>query len=193
MPSRPIHSPQLRPAPHPLAFKSPVAPANRTPLIELPSAPVVEPSRVVQPAPELPQIHTRFAPPIKTGDFASAAPANPTRTLQPPVQTSVFNAQENAQATTRRSPLSASGFDSAGVAEGHRTTAAVSQSGFSTAAPAGSAQAAPSAITKSGFGDASSQTPVQSSLPQARAAPSTTPAEILSKPRPAYTGEARTL
>ncbi len=193
MPPRPIHSLQPTPPPHPVAFKSPVAPATRTSAIELPAAPVVEPTRVVEPAPELPRIRTQFAPPVKTGDFASVAPANPTRTLQPPVQTSVFDAQENAQAITRPSPLSASGFDSAGAAEEHRRPAAVSQSGFSTAAPATSTQSAPRIMTNSGFGDASNQTPVQSSLPQARAAPSTTPAEILSKPRPAYTEEARSL
>jgi TonB family protein len=190
---RPIHTPQRLTPPHPAAFKSPVAPAIRAPVIELSAAPMVEQTRVVEPAPELPQIRTRFSPPVKTGDFASVAPANPARTLQPPVQTSVFNTQENAQAATRRSPLSASGFDSAGVAEAHRTPAAVSQSGFSAPTPATSAQSAPHVMTNSGFGDAASQTPVHSSLPQPRSAPSTTPAEILSKPRPAYTEEARTL
>lgn len=193
MSPRPIRSPQLTPVPHPVAFKSPVVPAMRTSTIDLPTAPVVEPPRIVEPASELPQIRTRFTPPVNTGDFASAAAVSPTRTPHAPVQASVFNAQENSQASPRRSALGASGFDSAAEAEEHRRPAAVSPSGFSTAAAATSAQSASRITTNSGFGDASSQAPVHSSLPQARSAPSTTPAEILSKPRPAYTEEARTL
>jgi len=190
----PALPPRLR-VPRPVvAFKNPIAPALRLPMIELPQAPAVEPLHLAEPAPELPQTQSQFTLPVKTGEFAAAAPAIPTRTVQPPLETSGFNTQENSHAAPARTrpALSTSGFDSAGATMEHHMPSSLSQTGFSSTAPFPAAPIPAHAITKSAFGDVVTQAP---NLPSQQPHPSdnTTPAEILSKPRPVYTAEARTL
>jgi TonB family protein len=183
-----------------LALPPPLTPRLTLPVIEIPTAPVVEAVRTVPPAPELPHAvlpPAPLAPPapsVKTGEFVQVTPATAQLAPQLSLHSSGFAAAENPRGTLPRSQLSAAsaGFDSAGVTnEGPRHTG-VSKSGFSDAAP--SAESAPlrHAIAKSAFGDVSKEVPAAPGA-ASPAASLTSPVDILSKPRPAYTSEARAL
>lgn len=198
----PSKAPRALPLPvlptHParLALAPPRAPKLTLPVIEIPSAPVVEPVRAALPAPELPRAIAPPAPPIKTGQFAEALPEVPKPAPQPSVQASGFAATENSHSLLSRGQLKAavSGFDNAGVAsQGGPPRTVVSPGGFSDAAPASAPPPAQRALAKSSFGDAAIEAPAASAARGQASASLTSPVDILSKPRPAYTAEARAL
>ncbi len=180
-----------------LALPPQPAPLVKLPVIEIPMAPVVEPVRAVQPAPELARAivpPTPPVPPIKTGEFTQALSATPKPAPQLSLQAAGFAAAENSRSSLPQAQLkTASGFDSAGVANQGPQHAVVSKSGFSDAAPEAASTPTQHAVVKSAFGDAAREAPTAHVMHEPTAASLTTPVDILSKPRPAYTAEARAL
>jgi TonB family protein len=141
---------------------------------ELPPAPVVETPRPQPAAPELPRIATAPAPPLKTDNLAASQPAVPVPTPQLAVQAGGFSGAEISTSRAARGALSSNpGFGNA-AADSTRRNPAV-------------------AVSKGGFNDASVAAPARSPTLPATASPALTPVEILFKPRPLYTEEARRL
>jgi TonB family protein len=83
-------------------------------------------------------------------------------------------------------------FGDAGIATASTSRRSVSTSGFGDAAVTSSSAAPPGQVRSSGFGDAVSATPTAIAA-RPPSAPPATAAQILAKPRPAYTEEARRL
>jgi TonB family protein len=137
-------------------------------------APAIETPRPVPAAPELMRIPEAPPPPLNTDNLIAALPEVPTPTPKLAVQAAGFSSAEWLAPDLPRGAHSAlGGFGSAAAEEPARPRPA-------------------SAVSKGGFSDAS--VAVASSLPRAVAAPAAvTPVEILFKPRPVYSAEARRL
>ena len=189
-PEPPRREERLAPTPEPVvvADARPLRPEPRTrPPAPEPRAPRPEP------APKKP-VRT-----VKTAGFApSAAPAQalqPTRTASrgafeeaPPTQTAV---------TTRRTTTALGGFgddDEAPRREGTRRRT-VSTDGFGATVADASVGAGPSrSVERGGFGGEGTAPAAGSGRSRAlKVAPIDTPVEIVSKPKPVYTDEARDL
>jgi TonB family protein len=84
------------------------------------------------------------------------------------------------------------GFGDAGIAPAAATRRSVSSSGFGDAAVASTSATSRAQVRSSGFGDAISSAPSPTAA-RPSGPPPTTAAQILAKPRPAYTEEARRL
>jgi TonB family protein len=183
----PIKAPKIHP-PRAREFH-PVAPAHLTlPAMAVIAAPAIEiPKPVV---PEIPHI-TPAVLAIKASGFSEAKPAAPLPPSKPILKNSGFENTEAAAAGPARSvPASVGSFDSAHQAEGAPARLALARpAGFSEASTESSSAARRGAITSAAFGD----TTVDRNAPvkQAVAAARLTPVEILSKPKPVYTPEAR--
>lgn len=167
---RPEH-PRPKPAPHPRASPRPPVPASRAFRPVLPVPPPAAPApRLPEPAP----VSEIVLPPIL---LASPDPLPPNLPPRPPVPVKLGNlaaagAPEPA-AATRAAVAVGGAFGAAGAAEGSRFEPDNIK-----------------AISSGGFGDARVVKPVaaQTAVPSMAAM---TPVEILSKPRPEYTDEAR--
>jgi TonB family protein len=124
--------------------------------------------------PQLPkEVVTPAAPPkVQLGGFSTA--------FTVPIQTA-----PKLQVTTV-------GFGDAGSAPAAATRHSVSSSGFGDAAVASTSAISRAQVHNSGFGDAVSTTP-SAIATRPPGPPPVTPAQILAKPRPAYTEEARRL
>jgi TonB family protein len=197
----------LAPTPLEMAKLEPV----RTVTAPKPKLQEVEPPRVVMhnfPAPELARAPMpKLAPQVQTGTFSEGSSAKPALAKVEPrnVQTGGFGDPNGINGEQERQPKLAAarmgGFDmplgggygnGTGNAKGTRGT--VASAGFGN----GVATQVPNvpsvrAIAQSGFGDArpASEAPrVPKVVP---AAATSTPVEIISKPVPAYTEEARAL
>jgi TonB family protein len=162
----------------PRAFHAPEVASSRPAPRPLISA--LEPLRldVAQLAPELPRSSVTFAPPpLKTNNLAEDRPAVPNPAPRQLVQTAGFSQLEtSAPVLPHRAPSGAGGFDAATPAE-LATPRAVPHASI----PA-----------RGGFGDATAG----AATPQSRATAPVSPlipVEILFKPRPAYTEDARRL
>jgi TonB family protein len=192
-------APKLVKAPAPRLIARPfVARATAQPppqfAVELLSAPRLESPALSAPTPpELP----RVAPPIETGTFSEAlTPLSPPRQLAknaPPAPTG-FATAETSSAKPQRALLTAGqDFDAASAQRpGSHPTAPARTAGFGEASTSAGAVAPTSRISRAAFGDAALATPTPRGQAAAAASP-TTPVEILEKPRPAYTDEARRL
>jgi TonB family protein len=175
---------------HPL----PSAPSR----LELPTpdipAPAIEIPKPV--LPELPRVATPVAasiPVIKPSGFTEPKPASPVPAPKPVIRTSGFESPEAPTAARPgRGALSSVGsFESAHSAEGAPVRSATSRAGgFSDASAAAPAEGRKNTIASAAFGDTTVEK--NSSAPKQTAATERiTPIEILSKPKPAYTAEAR--
>ena len=189
----PVRPPSV--SPHPIAFNRPVVLVLKLPVIALPAAPVVEPSRGMVPPPDMVPAPIPFTPAIKTGEFSQATRASPSRLSQPRVETSVFNAPENPH-PPHTAPRDGRHLRADSIPRPQRRIDG-SRVGFHRVDSRLLHQLPPhppksGAVTRGAFGDAAREVPSAAVLPQ-RPATQTTPAEILSKPRPAYTEEARAL
>lgn len=203
-PARPTPKPPRKLVRPPRRFEaSPPRALDLPPVLERVRVPLPEPT----PAPELPRLAAPPAPPpVRTGivamdRFEKAQPVTPP--LAPPappitVKAAGFAAAENAGADLSPRRLTAmGGFETASGATATRRGGITRASGFAAerAAPVAASPAHPATHGASGFGDASVATPSQVSASSAHGAASSTTvaAEILDKPRPSYTGEARRL
>jgi TonB family protein len=167
----PVDSPPIPRAFHAL----PVLPTPPVPKIaDLPAAPVIETPRLMPAAPEFPRIPTAPAPPLKTDNLAAADPAVPLPAPRLAVQAGGFSAAPISTFRAPRSGLTSSaGFGNAAADSGRRNPAA--------------------AVSKGGFSDVSVAAPARTAALPASASPNLTAVEILFKPRPLYTEEARRL
>ena len=190
-PPPPLAAPPLASAPR--VFARLVAPLPQPKLILDPPPPPLETPRLPTPQPaEQPRV---APPPLKTGTFSEALAPPPAARQQPVTQSAGFASSETSALKPSRSLApSTGGFESASAPQpGARHAVAPVASGFGEASAAAAPSAArPIAASAGSFGDASIAAP--SARPSASAAPSTTtPVEILDKPHPAYTEEARRL
>jgi TonB family protein len=189
---RAIVAPKIRPS-RPREFRPlPPVPVH----VEIPAAPAIAAPAIETPQPVLPEL-PHLAPAVaiaKPSGFSEAKPAAPLPAPKPAVKASGFESAENQATGPARGTLSTVGsFDSAHSAEGapaRNATAIARPGGFSDASASSASGARHSPITSGAFGD----TTVEKGAAQSRqttGSASVTPVEILSKPRPAYTAEAR--
>jgi TonB family protein len=207
---RPVQIPRTK------AFVAPVAPRVSaakpvTPDFPL-EAPVVSVA-ILQPSPNVPNIPRELPPPIRTDNLpqATAAPVPAKRIAVQPsgfsgaesatpnttrgVVTGVgsFNAVSAAQAAPRATAIATGSFGAARTSE-DRTPArgSVAPTSAFTPAPAPEEPVRREAVSKGVFGDTTIAAATRNVA--APAAPvAETPVEIVSKPRPEYTSEARNL
>ncbi len=156
------------------------------------SAPAIEIPKTA--LPEIPHAAPVVAsvPVIKPTGFTETKAAAPVPAPKPVIRTAGFASSDTSATGPARGTVSALGsFDSAHAAEGapvHRASALAG--GFSDASTASAGTAHHSAVTGAAFGDTTVEK--GSSTPRQMAASArVTPVEILSKPKPAYTAEAR--
>jgi TonB family protein len=117
--------------------------------------------------------------------------------LPAPIRTGAFaEVQARAPVVTPQAGVRATGFDTSGAEAAPRRAALVHTSGrvsgFSDPAVAARGAAPPAIAASAGFGEATVAAPAAPTHPVAAPA-RTTPVEILDKPRPDYTEEARRL
>jgi TonB family protein len=219
VPIQPFHAPPVNtktPEPELVAPKleTPIAPEPASAL--KPPAPTPEP-RLSKPAPPEPP---RPAPPAVTvGAFGSPAPAAHTAAPVRPVQQAGFDAPaaQAPEIKTRTATAAVGAFDqavpTARPQPGSDRPSVVADAGFGTMTATASSRPSSRAVADSGFGASSAQAPARTPPAQAvratdfdakpapaPAAPAAkaearveTPLEILSKPTPAYTDEARAM
>ena len=188
MPSMPlpVHVVLKLPAPALPALAPPVVPVP-APVIKAPPA-VAATARKPQPIPARPVV-------IQTDVFATAEPApQPDPKLPAPVHTGGFSTASTVSSESARTvQLVSAGFGDAGVAP---TSGAKRQlaagAGFGDAAVTRAAATSRLGVRSSGFGDAIAAAPSSGGARAEAPAPLTAP-QILEKPRPAYTEEARRL
>jgi TonB family protein len=207
--TRPVH---VRPAPAPV---SPVTP-KPTPvppkvMAVAPPKPVPPKPAVLAAAPEIKNI-PQTAPPV---ELKPELPATP----RPPVQTGVFQqavdvakntpapkltvgefgdpngVAPSANAKPGVTPPKVGAFDApSGSGGGQRETGVVKQGAFGSAGIAdNNSHAGSNTVKASGFGDAAAAQVHNKKNVDPNAAQSFTPVQVLFKPRPAYTAEARNL
>ena len=207
-PTPSIESPSLRtPEPPPKlipALRRFQAPSPRAPELKpklafnLPPTPVLEPVRVAVPAPAPAAELPRLASPVRTGTFD--AQSIPVRPGPPPAVPEVnvkaagfASAEHTAAEASPRRVAATSGFEAAAPEAVTRRAGVARVSGFAAenALPVTNS-VRPVAHNTGAFGDTSVAAP--SAITAHRtAAPATASLEILDKPRPSYTEEARRL
>ena len=185
------HSPKRMPAPRPRPFH-PATPAHleipSTPLI---SAPAYEAPKVV--VPEIPREAPVIAPAIRSSGFAEVVPP-PVPVPQPKlvVKAAGFNAEGTVPGPARRVLSTVGAFDSAnaGGKEVAHASATTHAGGFSDGSASFASEARHGSVRSGAFGD----TTVDRNLAPTRkgsTAAQFTAVEIVSKPKPEYTNEAR--
>jgi TonB family protein len=181
IPIPPVKRPTIR-----LPKRAPPAIAKQ-PLIKL-TAPAPDPPPYMLEAPRpIPAIVAKEVspPPIQKQVFAAVAPP-------PKVQLGGFStASTSFDQSVPKLQVVTVGFGDAGIAQAAASRRSVSTSGFSNAAVA-SASVPHGQVRSSGFGDTVSAAPSTTAARPPGPAP-TISAQILAKPRPAYTEEARRL
>jgi len=212
----PYRLPTPKPEPKPLVAPPPVKPIVVQPpkppeppkLAEV-KPPEVKPAPIVKNTPRIAEAAPTPAAPkleVRTGDFSTASAPKPTTSLPPAkVQTGGFGDPNGIKGEGKQAKVaniaSLGSFDlPAGAGAGNGTGGArgakgtVSSSGFGNATATGNApnNASNRVVQQGGFGDAEA---AKSEGPKKRAdtGPPQTPAEILFKPKPEYTEEARKL
>lgn len=156
-------------------FQAPVALPAPAPLkIAVEPAPAIETPSPLLAVPELTRIPEAPPPPLKTHNLIAALPEVPTPTPKLAVQAAGFSSAESLAPRGNAAGFRNVGsFGNAAAEEPQRLRLA-------------------SAVSKSGFSDASAA--AAAPLPRAVPAPAAvTPVEILFKPRPLYSPEARRL
>lgn len=144
------------------------------------------PTRLEPPRP-IPATVAKDVPQPPIQKEVSAAVATPPR-----VQLGGFStASPGSDQPVAKLQVAAAGFGDAGIATAAAQRRSVSTSGFGDSAVT-SASSAHGQVQSSGFGDAVSTTPSAIAM-RPPSAPPATAAQILAKPRPAYTEEARRL
>jgi TonB family protein len=130
-------------------------------------------------------------PPVLKEVFATAAPA-PKANTPAKVQLGGFSTASTSTDQAIPKLQVAAGFGDAGIATPIAPRRSVSSSGFGDAAVASASANSSAQVRSSGFGDAVSAAPATIAARPPTPPPATS-AQILAKPRPAYTEEARRL
>ncbi len=195
---RPILRAQKIPVPPPRivapAFHAPQTPKLVAPVPDPPPAPPAEanleppalPVHLPEQAPSLPS-----TPPVKLGSFENAklttlAPIPPAR-----LESAGFDAAASVSTTRHAVPSQSAGFDAAAVANSAHRASSTRPSGFGDVKPGASAGPGRPTVLSASFGDTAVTAPERHA--SNIAASTTIPVEILDKPKPAYTDEARRL
>lgn len=173
-------------------FMIPPAPAHP----DLPLPMIVAAPAIGIPKPSIPEIPQSPATRAltKASGFSEIKPAEPVTTPKPLVQASGFQSAETSTKGPARGAISPLGsFDSAPVSPpALKEIAKSGASGFPDGSASASISPSRRSITGGSFGDTTVEKSSRQTAPVGTAAASTTPVEILSKPKPAYTDEART-
>ncbi|MGH9529285.1 MAG: energy transducer TonB [Terriglobales bacterium] len=222
-PPRDYHFIRLVSTPHPVNHDpAPVMAMKAPPILEVKTAdalrlppapvrvehhdpPVVPKIEISSKLPQQPAVTVIPKQMVKTNVFTTGSSQAPTIEKPPQqVQTGGFGdprgvatpENKNRPVTIARQgsfDLPTGGGYGNGSAGQHGARGVVASSGFGDGAAKGDAGPAKGAISEGGFGDAQSVDPKQNISKLAQAPPHVKPAEILSKPVPAYTEEARKL
>jgi TonB family protein len=191
----PIAPPPKARAPRPREFRPqpathaqleiPVAQMIPAPAIEIPHAALPEIPRPATPA-------AASVPAIKPSGFTEAKPLAPAPAPKQVVKAAGFESSETSQTGAVRRTLTALGsFESAHSAEGTPVRNVISHpGGFSDASAEGTVAARRRVGGSAAFGDAVLEKTAAPLRPAMVSAP-LTPIEIISKPKPAYTPQAR--
>ena len=199
-PERLAEVPKIEESPAPVFIRA-MAPKPVEAPVKPPEVKLAENSfPAIKAQPQMPKL----APQVKTGDFSTGSSATPTSALAPSnVQTGGFGDPKGVPANTaQHGPVTiaqAGSFDlpagpgygnGTGGSQGARAVVVSTGFGNGTATRAVAQQTA--AVRASAFGDVQ---PVAQSAPRPKSesVPNTLPVEVLSKPTPAYTAEARAL
>ena len=147
------------------------------------------------PKPEAPK--AAVVRPLVVGAFEQTATATTVRNIEPPreVQTTGFDADKARVPETKLAAATVGAFDTAGSGNpqpgNQRAARVVASTGFnSDASPAQTQRTAPNAVRDAGF-DAAAPAPKQAAA--RRQDPIDVPVEVLFKPTPSYSTEARVL
>jgi TonB family protein len=164
--------------------------------LEIPSTPVIsapafEAPKVV--VPEIPRVAPVIAPTIRASGFTEVLPP-PVPVSQPKlvVKTAGFNGQSATPGPERRIASKIGSFDAANAtgSEAAHATATTRPGGFSDASASSGSEAQRGPVRSGAFGDATFDR--NAAAPRkSLAAAQFTAVEIVSKPKPAYTNEAR--
>ncbi|MGA3187337.1 MAG: energy transducer TonB [Bryobacteraceae bacterium] len=196
--------PEMRPpapktqAPRPERYR-PVPPAHvnvpSVPVIPITLKPIIVAPAIEIPKPTLPEISKLpvTLAVIKVNSFPEAKPAAPLPAPKPVVKAAGFQSAETSATGPARTLAPVGAFDAAststGSAPARSATANTGAAGFSDASAGSSSGAHKGSVTSGTFGDT---TVDKGAAPKQRSAVVTsTPVEILSKPKPVYTDEAR--
>jgi TonB family protein len=165
--------------------------------LELPVAMIAAPPiEIPKPAaPEIPHAAPPVAisiPVVKPSGFAETKPVAPVPAPKLALKAAGFeNSETSTDGPVRHTSATMGGFESAHSAEGAPARRAIAgASGFSESSTGSSSTGARRGVTSAAFGDTSVEKGTAAPR-QAAAAARFTPVEILSKPKPAYTAEAR--
>ncbi len=145
--------------------------------------------------PTLPEIPRQAAPAaVKASGFDEVKAAAPEPASKPVIKAAGFQSEAtSAKGPARGVSTAAGGFDSVLAAKGapvRKAVASAGLGGFSDASASASSEGVHGAITSGSFGDTTVDRSARQTVPR-KASASFTPVEILSKPKPAYTDEAR--
>lgn len=183
--------PKRMQVPHPREFHPTMHAHLEIPATPLISAPAYEAPKAV--APEIPRAALVIAPPIRASGFTEVPPP-PVPVVQPKlvVKTAGFNVESAVPGPARRMPSTVGSFDSAnsGTREAAHASATTRAGGFSDASASSASEGQRGPVRSGAFGD----TTVDRNAAAPRktsAAAQFTAVEIISKPKPAYTNEAR--
>jgi TonB family protein len=189
----PVRTPRLREfrplPPAPARFALAPVPVLAAPAIEIPKPVLPEIPR----APEIPRVAATVSiPVVKPAGFSETKPAAPLPAPKPVVKAAGFESSETSTTGPAHGALTALGsFESAHLAEGSPArNAAARPGGFSDASTDPPSAARRNTITSAAFGDTTVEKGAITSR-QTAAAARLTPVEILSKPKPLYTADAR--
>jgi len=174
--------------PRPREFRPAVPARLETPGTPLISAPAYEAPKTV--VPEIPQAAPEIAPAIPVSGFIEVLP--PVVQAKLPVKTGGFNVESSVSGPARRTLSTVGSFDSAnaiGREVAHASTATL-PGGFSDASASSQSEVQRGPVRSGAFGDTTIDRNV--AAPRKSSSPAqSTAVEIVSKPKPAYTSEAR--
>ena len=194
-PPPPVSQPVRLPPPKELARLDTPTPVPV--LEELPPPEPIEEARVEPPPPEPeplppPPIVERSKPVVQMGGFAAAV-AVPQTMAARTVEQAGFDRTDDRTSARARAGAVVGGFDSAAAARttpGTGKAAGVTDAGFGTGTAASPGAGRGRAVAVAGFDSISAPAPVAKAPAEARIE---IPVEIVSKPTPEYTAEARAL
>lgn len=163
---------------------------------EIPSTPVISPPSYEAPkvvVPEIPRVAPVIAPPIQASGFTEVLPL-PVPVVQPKlvVKTAGFNVERSVPGPARRILSTVGSFDSANAVgrEVAHPSATTRPGEFSDTSASSPREAQRGPVRSGAFGDTTVDRNAAAPRKTSAAAQSTA-VEIVSKPKPAYTSEAR--
>jgi TonB family protein len=177
--------------PRPRQFHPPTPAHLEIPSTPVISAPAYEAPKVVV-VPEIPRVAPVIAPPIQASGFTEVLSPAPVAQPKLVVKTAGFNIESSVPGPARRILSTVGSFDSANAVgrEVAHPSATTRPGGFSDTSASSPREAQRGPVRSGAFGDSTVDRNAAAPRKSSAAAQST-PVEIVSKPKPAYTSEAR--